>query len=153
MPPPRIALTVGDPSGIGPEIAEKAASDGRVRAACDPVVYGPDDRSPFVPGRLSAAAGRAAYEAIVQAVGDAQRGLVEAIATGPISKEAFARAGLPWRGHTDLLANLTGAPSVAMMFYSDALRVVLATVHVPLGEVPRVLTRERLEAVIRLTAH
>jgi 4-hydroxythreonine-4-phosphate dehydrogenase len=152
MSPPRIALTVGDPAGIGPEIVEKAVSDGRVRAACDPIVYGPDDRSPFIPGQLSAAAGRAAYEAIVRAVGDAQGGLVEAIATGPISKEALARAGLPWRGHTDLLANLTGAPSVAMMFYSDALRVVLATVHVPLAEVPRVLTRERLEAVIRLTA-
>jgi 4-phospho-D-threonate 3-dehydrogenase / 4-phospho-D-erythronate 3-dehydrogenase len=149
---PRIALTVGDPAGIGPEVVEKAVSDPRVRAACEPVVYGPDDRSPFAPGQLSAAAGRAAYEAIVRAVTDAQAGRVEAIATGPISKEALARAGLPWRGHTDLLASLTGAPSVAMMFYSDALRVVLATVHVPLGEVPRVLTRERLDAVIRLTS-
>jgi 4-hydroxythreonine-4-phosphate dehydrogenase len=149
---PRIALTVGDPAGIGPEVVEKAVSDTRVRAACEPVVYGPDDRSPFAPGQLSAAAGRAAYEAIVRAVTDAQAGRVEAVATGPISKEAFARAGLPWRGHTDLLAGLTGASSVAMMFYSDALRVVLATVHVPLGEVPRVLTRERLDAVIRITS-
>ena len=52
------------------------------------------------------------------------------IATAPINKEAFALAGLPWRGHTDLLAHLTGAPRVAMMFYAEALRVVLATVHI-----------------------
>jgi 4-hydroxythreonine-4-phosphate dehydrogenase len=140
MSPPRIALTVGDPAGIGPEIVEKAVSDDRVRAPA----------TPSLPGGFGD--NRAAYEAIVRAVGDAQEGVVEAIATGPISKEALARAGLPWRGHTDLLAHLTGARSVAMMFYSDALRVVLATVHVPLGEVPA-SCRERLEAVIRLTAH
>jgi 4-hydroxythreonine-4-phosphate dehydrogenase len=61
-------------------------------------------------------------------------------------------AGLPWRGHTDLLAHLTGAPEVAMLFYSDRIRVVLATVHVALAEVPRLLTRSRLESVILLTA-
>ena len=62
---------------------------------------------------------------ILRATGAAQRGEVAAIATAPINKEALRLAGLPWNGHTDLLAHLTGAPSVAMMFYSDALRVVL----------------------------
>ena len=56
-----------------------------------------------------------------------------AIATAPVNKEAFRLAGLPWSGHTDLLAHLTGAPHVAMMFYSEALRVVLATVHIAAG--------------------
>jgi 4-hydroxythreonine-4-phosphate dehydrogenase len=74
------------------------------------------------------------------------------MATAPVNKEAFALAGLPWRGHTDLLAHLTGAKSVAMMFYAEALRVVLATIHVPLAEVPRLVTRALLEQVIRLTA-
>src|SRR5262249_7709458 len=60
--------------------------------------------------------------------------------------------GLPWAGHTDLLAHLTGARDVAMMFHSDALRVVLATVHIPLAEVPRALTAPALEATIALTA-
>jgi 4-hydroxythreonine-4-phosphate dehydrogenase len=106
----------------------------------------------FAPGVLSAEAGRAAYDTIVRAVEDAQRGVVDAIATAPINKEAFRCAGLPWSGHTDLLAHLTGAPHVAMMFYSDALRVVLATVHVALADVPRALTRASLEATIRLTA-
>jgi 4-hydroxythreonine-4-phosphate dehydrogenase len=149
---PRIAVTVGDPSGIGPEIVERACVDGRVTDVCDPVVYGPSDLARFRPGELSADAGRAAYAAIVEAVNDALTGRVHAVATAPVNKEAFALAGLPWRGHTDLLAHLTGARSVAMMFYAEALRVVLATIHVPLADVPRLLTQAALEQVIRLTA-
>ena len=61
-------------------------------------------------------------------------------------------AGLPWRGHTDLLAHLTGAPFVAMMFESPAIRVVLATVHIALADVPRALTPDLVERTIRLTA-
>src|SRR6185295_12177607 len=96
--------------------------------------------------------GRAAYDLLVRAAVDAQRGAVDAVATAPINKEAFRLAGLPWSGHTDLLAHLTGASHVAMMFHSDALRVVLATVHIALAEVPRALTRESLESTIALTA-
>jgi 4-hydroxythreonine-4-phosphate dehydrogenase len=149
---PRIALTVGDPAGIGPEIAAKAACDPRVTEACEPVLYAPPGTQAFAPGVLSAEAGKAAYELIVAAVRDAKAGVVDAIATAPVNKLAFARAGLPWKGHTDLLAHLTGAPQVAMMFWSEPLKVVLATVHVPLAEVSRVLTRELLLALIRLTA-
>jgi 4-hydroxythreonine-4-phosphate dehydrogenase len=152
---PRVAITVGDPAGIGPEIATKAAADPRVRDVCEPVLYGPHqqrDLTSFSPGVLSADAGRAAYEAIVAAVSDARSGAVDAIATAPINKEAFALAGLRWKGHTDLLAHLTGAERVAMMFYADVLRVVLATIHVPLKDVPRLLTPELLESVIELTA-
>ena len=146
---PRIAITSGDPAGIGPEIAARAAADARVRAVCDPVVYAPP-AGPFEPGRLSAAAGRAAYDTIVRAVDDAMHGAVDAIATAPINKEAFRLAGLPWHGHTDLLAHLTGAERVAMMFESEALRVVLATVHVAFADVPRALTRTAMEGAITL---
>jgi 4-hydroxythreonine-4-phosphate dehydrogenase len=149
---PRIAITVGDPAGIGPEVAAKAAGDPRVRSVCEPVLYGPPDRTAFTPGELSAAAGRAAHEAIVQAVGDALRGNVAALATAPLNKKALSLAGLPWRGHTDMLAALTGSRRVAMMFHSEKLRVVLATIHMPLSEVPAVLTRELLRNVIELTA-
>ncbi len=155
MSAPRVAITVGDPSGIGPEIAAKAAADPRVLEVCQPVLYGPHERhslQQFSPGVLSAEAGRAAYEAIVAAVDAARSGAVDAIATAPVNKEAFALAGLPWKGHTDLLADLTGASRVAMMFYAEALRVVLATIHVPLKDVPRLLTRDLLESVIGLTA-
>jgi len=152
---PRIAITVGDPSGIGPEIAIKAAADSAVLEVCEPLIYGPytsKELAPFAPGVLSADAGRAAYDAIVAAVRDAQAGTVDAIATAPVNKEAFALAGLPWKGHTDLLAHLTGAPQVAMMFHAEELRVVLATIHVALKDVARLLTRELLESIVELTA-
>ena len=152
IPKPRIAITVGDPAGIGPEIAAKAAADARVREVCDPLIYGPPPGSRFEAGVLSAEAGRAAYDAICEAVRDARATRVNAVATAPVNKLAFAKAGLPWKGHTDLLGELTGARQVAMMFWSAPLKVVLATVHVPLGEVPRMLTRELLDGVIDLTA-
>jgi 4-hydroxythreonine-4-phosphate dehydrogenase len=153
MSKPRIAITVGDPAGIGPEIAVKAASDPSVCEVCEPVVYAPETSLPPVPpGLLSAAAGRAADDGVVRAVTDAQANRVDAIATAPVNKEAFRMAGLPWAGHTDLLAHLTGAPHVAMMFWAEQLRVVLATVHIPLADVPRALTRPSLEATIRLVA-
>jgi len=145
---PRVAITVGDPAGIGPEIAAKAAADPRVRAACEPVVYGPPAGALFTPGQLSAEAGRAAYEIICAAVKDAQAGIVAAVATAPVNKLAFSRAGLPWKGHTDLLAHLTGSERVAMMFWSEPLKVVLATIHIPLASVPGALTRELLDGII-----
>jgi 4-phospho-D-threonate 3-dehydrogenase / 4-phospho-D-erythronate 3-dehydrogenase len=152
---PRVAITVGDPSGIGPEISVRAAADPRVKAVCDPVLYGPTTAAAlaaFPAGRVSADSGRAAYEAILEAVADARAGRVQAIATAPINKAAFAAAGLPWRGHTELLAHLCGDVEVAMMFWSDALRVVLATIHIPLADVSRVLTTDRLLKIILLTA-
>jgi 4-hydroxythreonine-4-phosphate dehydrogenase len=152
---PRVGITVGDPAGIGPEIARKAADDAAVRAVCDPVLYGPSTAAAiasFELGKVSAAAGLAAHAAIVQAVGDARTGQIAAMATAPINKEAFAAAGLPWRGHTELLAELTGAPRVAMMFHADALRVILATVHIPLADVARALTQGVVEGVIELAA-
>ena len=149
---PRIAITVGDPSGIGPEVAAKAAADPRVVAVCEPILYAPSDGARFAPGVLSAEAGRAAHDVIVRAVSDAMDGTVQAVATAPVNKEAFRLAGLEWTGHTDLLAHLTGAPRVAMMFYSDRLMVVLATVHIALAEVPASLTLERVQATIALTA-
>jgi 4-hydroxythreonine-4-phosphate dehydrogenase len=152
---PRVAITVGDPAGIGPEIAAKAAAEPRVTAACEPVLYGdtaPDATAGIRAGEVSAEAGRAAHAAIVAAVRDAQASTVDAIATAPINKEAFALAGFRWPGHTELLQELTGAPRVAMMFYAEALRVVLATVHVALKDVSRLLTASRLRDTIELAA-
>jgi 4-hydroxythreonine-4-phosphate dehydrogenase len=152
MSKPRVAITAGDPAGIGPEIAARAAADASVLDVCEPIIYGPSNGQSFAPGQLSGDAGRAAYDAIVRAVADATARSVDAIATAPINKEALRLAGLPWNGHTDMLAHLTGARDVAMMFHSEALRVVLATVHIALADVPRALTRASLEATIDLTA-
>ena len=152
MSKPVIAITAGDPAGIGPEIARKAADDPRVLAICDPVIYGPPANTHFEPGVLSAEAGRAAYDAICAAVRDALAGRVGGIATAPVNKLGFFRAGLEWKGHTDLLAALTHSQLAAMMFWSKPLKVVLATVHVPLADVPRLLTPELVGGIINLTA-
>jgi 4-hydroxythreonine-4-phosphate dehydrogenase len=152
---PRVGITVGDPAGIGPEISLKAAAHPDVLAVCEPVLYGPASEAElgaFDIGRISGRAGQAAYDAILHAVADARSGTIDAVATAPINKEAFAAAGIPWRGHTELLAHLTGSSRFAMMFYAAELRVVLATVHIALAEVPRALTAELLDATIALTA-
>ena len=152
---PRIAVTVGDPAGIGPEIARRAAEHPEVLAVCEPVLYGPatpEALSGFPRGVVSARSGRAAYDAILHAVDAAVEGTVAAVATAPINKEAFAAAGLPWKGHTDLLAHLTGVRRGVMMFYAETLRVVLATVHIPLSAVPAAITRPLIEETITVTA-
>jgi len=149
---PKIGLTVGDPAGIGPEIVAKAAADPAVLAVCKPVVFSTPPEVSVRAGEVSAAAGRAAYDTIARAVDFAKRGDVDAIATAPISKLAFARAGLRWKGHTDLLAELCGTKRVAMMFHSRPLKVVLITVHVPLKDVSKYLTPALVDQTITLTA-
>jgi len=149
---PRIAITVGDPAGIGPEIAAKAAADARVRAACAPIIFAPEPASHAPVGQPSAEGGRAAHDVVVRAVEAAKKREVDAIATAPLSKLAFSLAGLPWKGHTDLIAHLCGSERYAMLFHSPKLIISLATVHVPLAEVPRVLTRARVAETIALTA-
>ena len=146
---PRIGLTTGDPAGIGPEVAERAARDPSVLEVCEPVLYAAPSGA-CRPGVVSAPAGLAAYQAVTRAARDALAGRIDAVATAPISKLAWARAGLRWRGHTELLGELTGARDVRMMFHAERLSVVLATVHVPLARVPALLTRERLVTTIAL---
>lgn len=151
MSRPRVAITVGDPAGIGPEIAMKAARDARVRDACEPVLFGPSTAD-FLPGAVSAEAGRAAHDAIVEAVRATRAGEVDAMATAPVNKLAFAQAGLPWKGHTDLLAHLCGVKHVVMMFHAPQLNVALVTVHVPLADVPRLITQALVEQTITILA-
>lgn len=103
------------------------------------------------PGRIDRAAGRAAANWIragVKACGD---GILQGIVTAPISKDAFHRAGLPYPGHTEMLAELTGARRYAMMLFGGPLKVVLATRHVPLAQVSRKLTRSGILEAIELT--
>lgn len=174
-----IALTLGDPAGIGPEIVVKL-HDAGLRAPC--IVYGdlnaleraaqmlgisleivplegiPDPNllnappgrllvrptSPALPrdlalGRVDARAGRSAYDALCMAIDDAMAGRVRAIVTAPLNKESMHAAGLDFPGHTEILALRSGAPHVAMMLVNNDLRVILATIHVALAEVPRML--------------
>ena len=130
----------------------KAAAAAAVRAVCEPVVFAPPAIDGMRVGEVSAAAGQAAYDTLIRAVDAAKRGEVDAIATAPINKLAFAQAGLHWKGHTDLLAHLCGVERVAMMFHAPQLKVVLATVHVPLSAVPALITRDNIEGILALTA-
>lgn len=101
-------------------------------------------------GAVSAAAGRAAYEAIETAVRLAQAGEIDGIVTAPISKEALAAAGLPHSGHTEILAALAGVRDVAMLLVGRDLAVIHVTTHVALRRVPDLVTRDRVLRTIRL---
>ncbi len=101
--------------------------------------------------RVSAAAGRAAVDYVERAVELAQAGQVDGIVTGPINKAALQAAGIPFIGHTELLAALTGEQRVTTMLTTPGLRVVHVTRHVPLRDVAAHITRERVLETIRLT--
>jgi 4-hydroxythreonine-4-phosphate dehydrogenase len=170
----RLALTVGDPAGIGPEIALKALSS-KERPGADWVLYGPrtslEDRSarfglagpetlgceivdvgggPFELGRVSADGGRAAAAAVLAAARDALAGRVGGLVTAPLHKEALRAAGHPWPGHTEMLAEVAGVEDVAMMFVGGGLRVALLTIHRALRSVPDAITPEEVRRVVRL---
>ncbi len=91
-------------------------------------------------GRVDARAGQSAYDALCSAIDDAMLGKVSAIVTAPLNKEAMHVAGLDFPGHTEILAQRSGTPYVAMMLVNDRLRVILATIHIALSEVSPTLT-------------
>jgi 4-hydroxythreonine-4-phosphate dehydrogenase len=168
---PRIAVTLGDPRGIGPEVVARALEsplDAHVtvigaedqisgvranhRIAVGGWGLGSGEQVPVTPGPSRIVqAGRIAGHAIERAAALAMAGDVDAIVTAPIHKQALHRAGFPWPGHTEWLAELAGGAEVAMMLASDRLRVVLVTTHVALRDVPALLTTERVVRTGRVT--
>ena len=108
------------------------------------------DRVPIELGRAQAAAGLAAAASIETAVDLCLSGGIDAMATAPINKTSFSLAGIPFPGHTEYLAYLTGCEDFAMAFIAPRLRVALLTIHVPLCEVPRLVRQPALERLIRL---
>jgi 4-hydroxythreonine-4-phosphate dehydrogenase len=191
MSKPIVAITMGDPAGIGPEVTAKALAREEVWSCCRPLVVGdgrvmarvaelvdaapglhaiaqvsdanfdpaaPDlidldnvDVDALKPGQVSAAAGQASVDYIEKAVELAQAGWVDAIATGPINKAALKAAGVPFIGHTELLAAFTGEERVTTMLATPGLRVVHVTRHVPLAQVAQYITREIVLETTRLT--
>ena len=199
----RIGITLGDPAGVGPEVAAKALLDPEVARMARFVVFGPSllkwmelggrvpsfvthehalrdwdghiSAPPCVAGSAEQGAGtelimpeaaltdlargapsrtggKAAVQYVLAAIGAAQRGWIDAITTGPISKEAVRLAGYPWPGHTELLAEKFGAGPVAMMFAGGPLRVALVTIHVALAEAIRAITAQRIVTTCRLAS-
>lgn len=104
------------------------------------------------PGQISAAAGRAGYRYIEEAIRAALAGRIEAVVTAPIHKEALRLSGVNFPGHTEAFTALTGAPRSCMMLSSDKLTVSMVTTHVGYHEVPGKLSVERILNVIELTA-
>jgi 4-hydroxythreonine-4-phosphate dehydrogenase len=171
----RIALTVGDPAGIGPEIVLKALA-AAARPPAQVTVYGPgraladcahslglrslqdlgvelrdvalEGEVPL--GRSSAAGGKAAAAAVLAAARDALAGRVDALVTAPLNKESLAAAGHPWPGHTEMLADAAGVKDVAMLFLGGVLRVALVTIHRSLRSVPDAVTGDEVRRVARL---
>ena len=158
MPPrPRVAVTLGDLRGIGPEVVEKAVALGPLDA--DLIMIGSGERGAVPAGASEGAAprsllpeqaGRIAGEAVTEAVRLALAGDVDAIVTGPVHKQALHLAGLEYPGLTEFLGHLAGDVDVAMMLATGSLRVVLVTTHIPLKDVPAQVTTERVVCTGRL---
>lgn len=149
---PIIAITMGDPAGIGPEIAFKAASHPQVTKICRPVIIGDskEELKRFRIGKISKAAGRASIGYVKKAIELALAKKVDAIVTGPINKEAIHLAGVKFPGHTELLAARTRTKNYAMMFVSPKLWVMLVTIHIPLKNVPSSIRRQKVLNTIKL---
>jgi len=180
---PVVGISLGDVSGIGPEVTADALTVPRVRRALLPVVFGDGPTlarfpqfqkyarttpealgrvtEPTVcvvtelaeknrlPGKPSRAGGKAQYSYIQAAISAARAGQVDALCTAPVSKEQISRAGIPFMGHTEVLAEAFGR-EVLMLMDGPRVRVALATNHVPLAEVSRLLTVERLVDQLQL---
>ena len=102
-------------------------------------------------GQVSKLAGKAAFQYLDKAIQLAMKGAIDAIATGPINKEALHKAGYKFQGHTEILAKRTKTKDYAMLFVSDKFWVTLATTHLPLREVSRHLSKKRILKIIQLT--
>ena len=177
-----IALTCGEPAGIGPETAVAArprvgasvpffwigdprhlpeGTDWQAITACDQALTVPATVLPVLvhpfpaqtkPGQPDPANAASVVAVIAQAVDLVQSGAASAICTAPIHKKALKDgAGFAFPGHTEFLAHLAGVERVVMMLACPGLRVVPATIHIPLAEVPHSLTARLLEDTIRLT--
>jgi 4-hydroxythreonine-4-phosphate dehydrogenase len=169
---PRLAVTLGDPRGIGPEITRRALE---ASLAADIVVIGAEDQIAAIPASRrivvgtwgeglgedgpsggpgpsrAVRAGRIAGAGVETAARLALTGEVDAVVTAPAHKHALNLAGFRWPGHTEWLAHLAGDVDVAMMLVADRLRVVLVTTHVPLRMVPELLTTDRVIRTGRVT--
>jgi 4-hydroxythreonine-4-phosphate dehydrogenase len=154
---PRIAITLGDPRGIGPEVTAKALTT-IAQGDADFCIIGPtgteitphESTGAWLTTNGAARAGELAGKAIERAVELAAAGEVDGIVTAPIDKAALLAGGYSYPGHTEMLATLTGSET-AMMLASDRLRVVLATTHIALRDVPSVLTARIIERTAAIT--
>jgi 4-hydroxythreonine-4-phosphate dehydrogenase len=179
-PPGSLAISLGDPSGIGPEVVVRALARRPTSGGAQPpvVIYGdvgvlertaaaaglPPPRRQEIrgitsltpdqlqPGRPDALSGRAQVSYLRAATEAVLRGEHAGLVTAPISKEWAGRAGFAFPGHTEYLAEVAGVADYAMMLAGPRLRVTLATTHLALREVPSALSAGSIARAIVLTA-
>ncbi len=174
-----IAITLGDPCGIGPEIVLKACVDPRLEPQLraqlvvvgDPALLALEAARLALPvparieavglpagvlatelpvGHVDPRGGDAAWRWVVHAAGMALQGRVRAIVTAPLAKEAMNAAGHHYPGHTELLAELAGGADVRMMLANEELRTVLVSIHLPLREAIARVRMDNVLATIRI---
>jgi 4-hydroxythreonine-4-phosphate dehydrogenase len=188
---PLIAITLGDPRGVGPEVVAKALSQDSLYEICSPLVLGDlkvlrrnietlrlglkvdqvgdEIRSDPVPGvipvlslsDLLPAGGpgevpleegaRASFIYMEKAARMALEGRAGAIVTAPVSKGAISQAGIPFRGHTEYFAQVSGRKDFVMMLAGERLKVALVTTHLPLNAVSKSLSAKKIHSVIEIT--
>jgi 4-hydroxythreonine-4-phosphate dehydrogenase len=170
-----IGITMGDPSGVGPEVIVKALKDTSITQSARIIVIGDEfvlsriacfrkvakkihildlknvPRSRFCFGKLSAAYGQAALEYIVFALALLRAGKIDCLVTAPVNKESINMAGHKFIGHAEFLQHKTKSKRIAMMFVADNLRVVLVTRHLSLRQASRRLTMRKILEAISLT--
>ena len=169
---PRVAIAMGDPGGIGPEIAVKAALDKRVRAICEPVVVGAPDvlklyaplkslrvleteKRKFHVGEIHAEHGLAALDAARTAIRGAVAGKFDAVVAAPHSETAIHAAGVEFDGYPSFVARTTGlAPDdgILMLCFEHGgreVRIAHVTLHISVRDALRLITRDRVLKTIR----
>ena len=172
----RLVVTMGDPAGIGPEVALRAAARRAVKSEAE-ILWVGDARvfrgaakrlglaapktiieiselpaSEAKPGRPSAAGAAAAYAAILRGVALVQKGEADGVVTAPVSKAAIQALGHEFPGHTETIARLAGGADVRMMMAGEKLKIVLVTTHVPYARVPQELDPDRIVRTAEIAA-
>lgn len=168
---PYIAITAGDPNGVGYEVIIKAIADPHIAEICTPVVYGNwevakqhmrtldeeyrnvklnivkcyDDNLPIKFGVSTKEAGAASLSSLEHAVADIKAGKIQALVTAPINKENIQSDKFRFSGHTEFLTHHFGnGQDSLMMMVSDMMRVALVTNHTPIAKVASMITEERI---------
>ena len=158
-----LAVTAGDPAGIGPEICDALASsrfadrvviigDASLQGGNLPVIDTPFP-APVIKGRPDSANAATLLDGLRRAISGCLSGEFSGMVTAPLSKSVIADAGIPFTGHTEFLAEITHTPLPVMLLVAGDLRVALASTHLPLRAVPDYITAERLTAVIEVLHH
>ena len=167
---PRIAITSGEPAGIGPDICVMLAQHeikaditiigdaemlaGRAQQLninfdAKKVLHTPS-AAPVTSGTLNPANSQYVINTLTRAMDGCATGEFDAVVTAPVHKGVINEAGIGFIGHTEFFAEYTHTPQVVMMLVGGGLRVALATTHLALKDIPSAITRESLEATIRI---